>query len=107
MFIIGALLATCSLKQIFSSGKLYYLSAVRLIIVPLIVCGVLKLIGLDNWILFGAAVTSMPSATTVTMLSELYDINPKFSAQAVGTTSLFSVVTMPCVMFVAQKLLEL
>lgn len=107
MFIIGALLATCSLKQIFSSGKLYYLSTVRLIIVPLIVCGVLKLIGLDNWILFGAAVTSMPSATTVTMLSELYDINPKFSAQAVGTTSLFSVVTMPCVMFVAQKLLEL
>ena len=107
MFIIGALLATCTFKQIFGTGKIYYLCAVRLVLMPLIVCGILKLIGLDNWILFGAAVTSMPSATTVTMLSELYDINPRYSAQAVGTTSLFSIITMPCVMFVAQKLLEL
>ncbi len=107
MFIIGALLATCTFREIFCSGKLYYLCAVRLLIIPITVCGVLKLVGLDNWILFGAAVASMPSATTVTMLSELYDINPKYSAQAVGTTSLFSVITMPCVMFVAQLLLEL
>ncbi len=107
MFIIGALLATCTFREIFCSGKIYYLCAVRLIIIPLLVCCILKLIGLDSWILFGAAVASMPSATTVTMLSELYDINPKYSAQAVGTTSLFSVLTMPCVMFVAQLLEKL
>ena len=107
MFIIGALLATCTFKQIFCSGKIYYLCAVRLIIVPLIVCGILKLIGLEGWILFAAAVTSMPCATTLTMLAELYDIEPRYSAQAVGTTSLFSMLTMPCVMFLAQKLVEL
>lgn len=107
MFIIGALLATCTFKQIFCSGKIYYLCAVRLIIVPLIVCGLLKLVGLDGWILFAAAVTSMPCATTLTMLAELYDIEPRYSAQAVGTTSLFSTFTMPCVMFLAQKLVEL
>ena len=107
MFIIGALLATCTFKQIFCSGKIYYLCAVRLIIIPLLTCGILKLIGLDGWILFAAAVTSMPCATTLTMLAELYDINPRYSAQAVGTTSLFSVLTMPCVMFLAQKLVEL
>jgi predicted permease len=107
MFIIGALLATCTFKQIFCSGKIYYLCAVRLIIVPLIVCGLLKLVGLDDWILFAAAVTSMPCATTLTMLAELYDIEPRYSAQAVGTTSLFSTFTMPCVMFLAQKLVEL
>ena len=107
MFIIGALLATCTFKQIFCSGKIYYLCAIRLVIIPVIVCLLLKLIGLDNWILFAAAVTSMPCATTLTMLAELYDINPRYSAQAVGTTSLFSVITMPCVMFLAQKLVEL
>ena len=107
MVIIGALLATCTLKQIFCSGKIYYLCAVRLLLIPLIICGILKLIGLDGWILFAAAVTSMPCATTLTMLAELYDINPKYSAQAVGTTTLFSVVTMPCVMYIAQKLVEL
>ena len=107
MFIIGALLATCTLKQIFCSGKIYYLCAIRLVIIPIITCALLKLIGLDSWILFAAAVTSMPCATTLTMLAELYDINPRYSAQAVGTTSLFSIITMPCVMFLAQKLVEL
>lgn len=107
MFIIGALLATCTFKQVFCSGKIYYLCAVRLVIIPLITCGLLKLIGLDSWILFAAAVTSMPCATTLTMLAELYEINPRYSAQAVGATSLFSVITMPCVMFIAQKLFEL
>ena len=78
-----------------------------MIAMPLIVAAILKLIGLDNWILFAAAVTSMPSATTVTMLSELYDIDPQYSALTVGSTSLFSIVTMPCVMFVAQLILNL
>ena len=107
MFIIGALLATCSLKKIFGTGKLYILCGVKLVVIPLIVAAVLKLIGLEDWILFAAAVTSMPSATTVTMLSELYDIDPQYSALAVGSTSLFSVLTMPCVMFVAQWILNL
>ena len=107
MFIIGALLATCSMKRIFGTGKIYLLCAVRLLALPLIICVILKLIGLDSrWILFSAAVTSMPSATTVTMLSELYDIDPQYSALAVGSTSLFSVVTMPCVMFIAQWILS-
>lgn len=107
MLIIGALLATRSLKQIFCTWKIYLLTAVKLILLPLAVCLFLKLVGLDNWIIFAAAVISMPSATTVTMLAELYDINPGYSAQAVGTTSIFSVATMPLVMILAQKIAEL
>lgn len=107
MLIIGALLARRSLKQTFGSGKLYYLCVLRLIAIPLIVAGILKLIGLEDWILFAATVTAMPSATSVSMLAELYDISPEYSAQAVGITSLFSVVTMPCVVFIAQKLVEM
>lgn len=107
MLIIGALLATRSIKQIFCTWKIYLLSAVKLIALPIAVCLFLKLVGLDGWIIFAAAVVSMPSATMVTMLAELYDINPGYSAQAVGTTSLFSVATMPLVMVIAQKIVEL
>ena len=107
MLIIGALLSTRTLKQVFCSGKIYLLCLIKLILLPLAVCLFLKLVGLDNWIIFAAAVISMPSATTVTMLAELYDINPGYSAQAVGTTSLFSVATMPIVMIIAQKILEM
>ena len=106
--IIGALLATRTWKQILGSGKIYYVCAIKLLALPILVCALMRLIGCSaDWILFAAAVTSMPSATTVSMLAELYDISPGYSAQAVGTTSLFSIVTMPCVIWIAQWLIAL
>ena len=108
MLIIGALLAGRSFRQIFGSGKVYYLCFFKLVATPLIVCLVMKLLGFDSfWILFATVITCMPCATSVSMLAELYDISPGFSAQGVGTTSLFTVATMPCVILLAQKIIEL
>ncbi len=98
MLIIGALLAGRAPRQIFGSGKVYYLCFVKLLVIPMLTCLVMKLCGFGaSWILFAATVTAMPSATTVSMLAELYDINPGYSAQCVGTTSLLSMATMPCI----------
>lgn len=106
--IIGALLATRTWKQIFGSGKVYYLCFVRLLLIPVAVVTVMWLLGFNQtWILFTAAVTAMPSATVVSMLAELYDISPGYSAQAVGTTSLLSLATMPVVIAFAQFLTQL
>lgn len=108
MLIIGALLAGRTWKQIFGSPKVYYLCLFKLIVIPMLVCVIMKLCGFSSmWILFATALTSMPSATSVSMLAELYDISPGFSAQGVGTSSLLSIVTMPCVIFLAQKIIEL
>ena len=106
MLIIGALLATRTARQIFASGKIYFLCFIKLLFLPIAVSLVMKLMGLsDLWIFFAATVVAMPTATTETMLAELYDISPGYSAQIVGTTSLFSVITMPCVIFVVQTML--
>lgn len=108
MLIIGALLAGRTFGQIFGSAKVYYLCLFKLVVIPMTVCLVMKLLGFaDTWILFATALTCMPSATSVSMLAELYDITPGFSAQGVGTTSLFSIATMPCVIFLAQKIIEM
>ncbi len=108
MLIIGALLAGRTFGQIFGSGKVYYLCIFKLVAIPLLVCVLMKLVGFgDTWVLFATALTCMPSATTVSMLAELYDISPGFSAQGVGTTSLLSIATMPCVIFLGQKIIEL
>lgn len=106
--IIGALLATLNWKQILGSWKVYYLCLIKLLAVPMLICGLMRLLGCGSeWILFTAAVTSMPSATTVSMLAELYDISPGYSAQAVGMTSLLSIATMPCVILFAQWLISI
>ena len=36
------------------------------------------------------------------MFAEIYDIAPGYAAQTVGVTSLFTIVTLPCVMLVAN-----
>ena len=66
----------------------------------------MKLMGFgETWVIFATVISCMPSATSVSMLAELYDIEPGYSAQAVGTTSLFSVLTMPVVIFYVQTVL--
>ena len=107
MLIIGALLATRSAKQIFGSGKVYYLCFFKLIAIPLFFCFTLKILGFsDFWVLFITAVSGMPSATATSMFAELYDTAPGFSAQGVGTSTLLSVATMPLVILIASAVIE-
>ena len=49
----------------------------------------------------------MPSAATITMLAELYDIEPGYASQTVGITSLLSVASLPVVMLFAQWIASL
>jgi predicted permease len=107
MLIIGALLAPRSMKNIFGSGKVYYLCLFKLIIIPLVFCFTLKLLGFsDFWVLFVTAVSAMPSASSTSMFAELYDTAPGFSAQGVGTSTLLSIGTMPLIIFIASKVVE-
>jgi predicted permease len=108
MLIIGALLSTRSFKQIFGSGKAYYLCLFKLIIIPLFFCFTLKILGFsDFWVIFITAVSSMPAATSASMFAEIYDISQGFSAQCVGTTSLISLATMPLVIYLANLVIAL
>ena len=107
MLIIGALLSTRSFKQIFGSGKAYYLCLFKLIIIPIFFCFTLKILGFsDFWVIFITAVSSMPAATSASMFAEIYDTAPGFSAQGVGTSTLFSVLTMPCMILLATEVVK-
>ena len=108
MLIIGALLSRMAFKSIFSSWKIYYTCLFRLIIIPLFFCVIMKLLNFSEfWILFVTAISSMPSASSTSMFAELYDTAPEFSAQCVGTSSLLSLATMPCIILLAQIIVAL
>ena len=103
VLITGALLATRTPKQIFGSGKIYYFSAMKLIVLPLIVCIICKLIQLpQEMILFVTVEAALPAASSITMFSEIYGLNSGYASQTVGTSSLLSVGTLPLVLLVAQ-----
>ena len=106
MLIIGALIGRRNLLSFFTSFKVYYLSAMKLIITPLIICLVMKLLGADSeMILFMTTVCSLPSATMVSILAEMYNSKPEFSAQLVGMSSLLSVLTIPVVLKIADLII--
>ena len=108
VLITGALLATISLKKMFSSGNLYLHSFIKLIAFPIAACLIAKLCGLsDTYVLLATAMAGVPSAATITMLAELYDLEPGYASQAVGLTSLLSTATLPVVMLFAQWIVTL
>lgn len=106
--IIGGLLARSSLKKIFLSGKTYFTALSKLVIMPLIVCVIMKLLGFDElWTIVVVTVAAMPSATTVSMMAETYEIKPEYSAHAVGMSSILSVATMPLIIKAAEFIVSL
>lgn len=108
VLITGALLATRTPKQILGSGKIYFFSALKLLIIPAIVCVIGALIGLsDSTVLFCTVEAALPAAATITMFSELYGLNAGYASQTVGTSSLLSVATLPLIIKVAEWFLAL
>lgn len=117
VLVTGALLATISLPKMFTNPKLYAHSAIKLILFPIVICALTKLAFLgittafpgaltphsvEIYILLSAAMAGVPSAATISMLAELYDIEPGYASQSVGMTSILSTATLPFVMIAAQ-----
>ncbi len=108
MLIIGALIGRRNLVAFFTSWKAYFLSFVKLIVAPLLIGFFIKLLGFNNdMVLFMTAVCSLPTATMVSILAEMYDNKPEFSAQLVGMSSLLSVVSIPAVLKIAEFLISI
>ena len=114
VLVTGALLATISLPKMFTNAKLYLHSAIKLVAFPVIICLLAKLIlsltplspeAINVYVLLATAMAGVPSAATITMLAELYDIEPAYASQSVGMTSILSTATLPLVMLFAQWIL--
>ena len=103
MPLAGALIARKSLKSIFSKAKIYYLLSLRLVILPILFCFLLKIVGFtDFWVIFLTVALGLPSATSTITFAEVYETSPEYAAQCVGATTLFSVATMPCIVLLAK-----
>jgi predicted permease len=101
----------------FTNAKLYLHSAIKLIGFPIVICllaklafslllsafpGALSAHTVEIYILLATAMAGVPSAATITMLAELYDIEPGYASQSVGMTSILSTASLPIVMLFAQ-----
>ena len=114
VLVTGALIATQSPKKIFFNWKLYYFNAVKLLVFPIVVCLISKLLliilpfeGLEIYATFVTAAAALPTASSVTMMAENYDLDSGYSSLTVGTSSVLAVLTIPLTMMLAQWIFAL
>ncbi|NLY43643.1 MAG: AEC family transporter [Clostridiaceae bacterium] len=99
MLIIGSNFADCKLKELFYGFELYYITAVRLVLIPVLTYLVLKCIGLSGTILTVCILmVAMPVAATTTIFAEMYDEDSLFASRVIGFSTLASIITIPFVM---------
>ena len=111
MFVTGMLFAGMNLKQIFANKRVYFISFLRLIAVPLLSLILLKFSHLASLsadgnqimlIVFLAVIT--PSASTVTQMCQVYGNDSRYASAINVVTTLFSIITMPLMVMLFQMI---
>ncbi|MBS6301583.1 MAG: AEC family transporter [Lachnospira eligens] len=112
MIVTGMLFAGMDLKKIFANRRLYFVSLLRMVVVPLIALHLIKLSHLAGisqdapkimLIVFLAVIT--PSASTVTQMCQVYGNDSKYASAINVITTLSAIVTMPVMVFLFENVI--
>ncbi len=108
MILVGIMLSKIPIKKYITEYHCYYVSAVKLFIVPLVTAVILTLVGMpERYTLFAAIMMSLPTASSSAMFAQNYELHPELAAQTVGISTLISVVTIPPTMQLIQNIVHL
>ena len=104
MLVIGASLGSVSLLDAFKNGRLYLVSAVRLLLVPLVTWAVLRLFIADPVLLMTMVIiAACPSAILITVLSIQYGRDAVFAAEGTLQNTALSLVTIPLLLWLLGR----
>lgn len=98
LLVVGSFLADIPAGKVFYSAKLWLLSALRLLVMPVVLCLILRAMHVEDLVL-GIAVTqmAMPVAVNGTLLSMEYGGDTACMAQITFLTTLGSILTIPII----------
>lgn len=109
MLIAGMLIASIPLRTIFSSKRIYLVTALRLVLIPIFLLVIIKLCGFAGWVENGETIamisflaTTSPSAATVTQMALIFGNNAQKASAIYGVTTFLCVFTMPFVIALYQ-----
>ena len=105
MLVIGYHLMHADLKRVLTDKGVYFAMALRLIVIPLIVMGVMVALHVDATITTATVIAvSAPVAAFTTMMAAKYGRDTELSAGIVSASAIFSLITMPLVVGLTQYL---
>lgn len=109
MMIAGMLIASLPLREIVWSKRIYLVTFLRLILIPLVLLVMIKLLGLaeqtphnQTVVIISFLATISSSAATVMQMALLYKQDAQKSSAIYGVTTVLCVVTMPLMIALYQ-----
>lgn len=106
MIVLGTYLVNLKLKQTFKNGELWIVTAIRLIVLPVLTIFIIKLFNVENIISMPLILASAsPVAAVATLFAVRYNLDSEYSTQAVSFSTLLSIITIPFVMMFATLIM--
>lgn len=96
MIIIGSSIADYPLKNLFADKRIFPVTAIRLVGIPLLIYGLMTVLGFHGELRGIATITAgMPAASMIAMTCTQYGVHESRGSSVVVFTTLCSLITMP------------
>lgn len=106
MIIIGCLLSGSPLIDVLKKPILYFITLLRCLVMPLIAAVILRFTGWNRTVcLCIVMVLGCSVATVISIFGVRYDRSPEMASKSVLQSNLLLPVTMPLMMFIAERIL--
>lgn len=105
MIIAGATIAQANILKILKNARIYLVTVMRLIIVPLIMVFIMKLFGTSDIVYVSIVIASAcPTATLGTLFAIKYDKNAVYASEIFAVTTLLSAISLPVITLISQMI---
>lgn len=103
MIIAGATIAQADLKRAVAKIRVYYITILRLFVVPLVCAVLFAPFGFEKIVVITSVIeAACPAAASATMFAINYDKNAVYASEIFAVSTILSVVSLPVVILLAE-----
>ena len=105
MIITGVILAEINFKTLYREKSLYYVSFIRLVVIPTFAIAMMFMLKVEPLIIgLCTLLSGMPTAAMASVFAEKYDKEKEYSSKVVFITTALSLITIPALIAVINSI---
>jgi predicted permease len=103
MLVAGVTIAQTDVRKLLIKPRIYYISFVKLLLIPIVMFFIFRLFEIPNVVLLTSVLAAAcPTAVTVNLFSIRYEKNFLYASEVFAISTMASMITIPLVMYIAN-----
>ena len=103
MLVAGVSVAQANIPKLIKNARLYYIAAIKLLIVPAAVVLICKRLPISQGVLLAVSLAAAcPAGTLTVMYSVMYGRDDVYASEVFSSTTLLSIITIPVIVAIAM-----